>query len=151
MRRGERGAVAQQRGRPVGLRHAGVPGVLRAVEALPGCPRGPGTEALRRALARRRLLLLHGHRVVQVEHEQRRRGRLLPGGEGPRSVGQAQDGEDLSLDLPALVIAQAPVDEAGVHMVVSQPAVRAGQKAQAAPRESEHRAVQRCQRRHRDE
>lgn len=149
MRGGERGAVAQQRGRAVRLRRTGVPGVLRAVVTLPGVPLSLGTEALPLLLhLLHPLLLLHGHGVVQVEHEERRRGRLLPGGEGPRPVRQAQDGEDLPLDLPALVIAQPPVNEAGVHMVVSQAAVGARQKAQAAPRESEHGTGQGRQRCH---
>lgn len=99
--------------------------MLGAVVPFPGVPLSLGTEALARALLllllhpRHLLLLLHGHGVVQVEHEERRGGRLLPGREGPRPVGQAQDGEDLSLDLPALVIAQPPVNKTGVHMVVT--------------------------------
>lgn len=65
------------------------------------------------------VVLLQGHGVVQVQHEERRGGRLLPGREGPGTVRQAQNGEDLSLDLPAFVIAQAPVNKTGVHMVVT--------------------------------
>ncbi len=118
--------------------------MLGAVVTLPGVPLSLGTEALPRALLHP-LLLLHGHGVVQVEHEQRRGGRLLPGREGPRTVRQAQDGEDLSLDLPAFVIAQPPVNKTGVHMVVTQPAMSAGQKTQAAPRKSKYSTVhKRC-------
>lgn len=98
--------------------HPGIAGMLWAVVTFPGMPLSLGTEALPCALVEA-ILLLHGHGVVEVEHEQRRRGRLLPGREGPRTVRQAQDGEDLSLDLPALVIAQPPVNKAGVHMVVT--------------------------------
>lgn len=117
MRCAECGAVAQQRGRSVRLRRAGVARLLGAVVASLGVPLSLGTESLECPLLL--LLLLHGHGVVQVEHEQRRRGRLLPGREGPRTVRQAQDGEDLSLDLPALVIAQPPVNKTGMHMVVT--------------------------------
>lgn len=93
--------------------------MLGAVVTLPGVPLSLGTEALPCALLLSHLLLLHSHGVVQVEHEERRRGRLLPGREWPRAVRQAQDGEDLSLDLPAFVIAQPPVNKTGVHMVVT--------------------------------
>lgn len=154
VRRGERGALAQQRGRAIRLRHPGESGVRRAVETFPGVPLCLATEALPCPSAPLHalyllLLLVQGHGVVQVEHEERRGRRLLAGREGPRTVRQAQDGEDLPLDLPAFVIAQPPVNEAGVHMVVTHPALGAGQKAQAAPRQSEDGADQRCQRCHR--
>lgn len=126
--------------------------MLGAVVTFPGVPLSLGTKALLCVPLHPLLLrlLLQGHGVVQVEHEQRRGGRLLPGREGPRTVRQAQDGEDLSLDLPAFVIAQPPVNKTGVHMVVTYPAMSAGQKAQAAPRESEYSTVQRCKRCHLD-
>lgn len=92
--------------------------MLGAVVTFPGVPLSLGTEALPRALLHP-LLLVHGHGVVQVEHKKRRGGRLFPGREGPRTVRQTQDGEDLSLDLPAFVIAQPPVNKTGVHMVVT--------------------------------
>lgn len=122
----------------------------RAVVTFPGVPLSLGTDALPRAALHAPLLLLlvQGHGVVQVEHEERRGGRLLAGREGPWTVRQAQDGEDLPLDLPAFVIAQPPVNKAGVHMVVAHAALGARQKAQAAPRQSEDGAAQRCKRRH---
>lgn len=151
VRRGERGALAQQRGRAVRLRHPGVAGVLWAVVTFPGVPLSPGTEALPRdPLHALLLFLLQRHGVVQVEHEERRGRRLFPGCEGPRTVRQAQDGEDLPLDLPAFVVAQPPVNKTGVHMVVTHPALGARQKAQAAPRQSEDGAAQRCKRCHLD-
>lgn len=124
----------------------------RAVETFPGVPLSLGSEALPCPCAPLHapllLVLVQGHGVVQVEHEERRGRRLLAGREGPRTVRQAQDGEDLPLDLPAFVIAQPPVNKAGVHMVITHPALGAGQKAQAAPRQSEDGAAQRCQRCH---
>lgn len=150
VRRGERGALAQQRGRSIRLRHPGVSGVRRAIVTFPGVPLSLGTDALPRAALHAPLLLflVQGHGVVQVEHEERRGGRLLAGREGPRTVRQAQDGEDLPLDLPSFVIAQPPVNKAGVHMVVAHAALGARQKAQAAPRQSEDGAAQRCKRCH---
>lgn len=150
--RGERGALAQQRGRTIRLRQSGVSGMWRAVETFPGVSLSLCTEALSCPCALLHtllvLFLIQGHGVVQVEHEEWRGRRLLAGREGPRSVRQAQDREDLPLDLPAFVIAQPPVNKAGVHMVVTHPALGAGQKAQAAPRQSEDGAAQRCQRCH---
>lgn len=118
LRCGECGAVAYERGRSVRLCHTGVVGMLGVVVTFPRVPLSLGTKALPCALLHA-LLLIHGHGVVQVEHEQRRGGRLLPGREGPGTVRQAQDGEDLSLYLPALVIAQPPVNKTGVHMIVT--------------------------------
>lgn len=117
---GECGAVALERGRLVRLSHAGE-AVRGAVVSFAGVPVSLGSGALPRAPPHLLLLLflLHGHGIVQVEHEQRGGGRLLAGRERPGTVRQAQDGEDLSLDLPAFVIAQPPVNEAGVHMVVT--------------------------------
>lgn len=144
MRRGECGTVAQERGRAVRLRHPGVPSVLGTGITVSGVPMSLGTKAFPPRTLLFLVVLLQRHGVVQVQHEERRGGRLLPGREGPGTVRQAQDGEDLSLDLPALVIAQAPVNKTGVHMVVTQPATGAGQKPQAAPRQSENSALQRC-------
>lgn len=96
-----------------------------------GVPLSLGTEALSYApiqYSQPVLPLLNGHGVVEVEHEERCGGRLFPGRQGPRTVRQAQDGKDLSLDLPALVIAQPPVNKAGVHMVVSESALSIGKE-----------------------
>lgn len=84
-----------------------------------GVPMSLGTEAFPPGALLFLVVLLQGHGVIQVQHEERRGGRLLPGGEGPGSVRQTQNGEDLSLDLPAFVIAQASVNKTGVHMVVT--------------------------------
>lgn len=95
--------------------------MLVAVVTCPGAPLSLGTNAFPRVPLEPLflvLVLLQGHGVVQVEHEQRRRGRLLPGSEGPGTMWQSQNGEDLSLDLPAFVIAQPPVNKTRVHMVV---------------------------------
>lgn len=89
------------------------------VIAASGVPMSLGTKAFPPCALLFLVVLLQGHGVVQVQHEERRGGRLLPGREGPGTVRQAQNGEDLSLDLPAFVIAQAPVDKTGVHMVVT--------------------------------
>lgn len=99
---GEEVAVLQAgQGWPLGAED-GLVGVGEAFALLSGGPRHP---------------LLHGHGIVEVQHEHG--GRVVLAVEvGPRSVRQAEDGEDLPLHLAALGAAQPPVDEAGVHLVV---------------------------------
>lgn len=67
------------------------------------------------------LLLLLGHGVVQVQHEQRRRVVLPVRQMRPRPVRQPQDGQDLLLHLPLLVRAQPPVNEARVSVEAAAP------------------------------
>lgn len=76
-------------------------------------------EALALLGRRPRRPLLHGHGIVEVQHEHG--GRVVLAVEvRPRAVRQAEDGEDLPLHLAALGAAQPPVDEAGVHLVVQR-------------------------------
>lgn len=91
MRRAQGWTVSQEGSRAVGMCHTGVGGMLGIVVTFLGVPLSLGTETLSYALVQSPFLLLDGHGVVQVEHEERRRGCLLPGREGPRTVRQSQD------------------------------------------------------------
>ncbi|KAL0604687.1 hypothetical protein AAY473_026685 [Plecturocebus cupreus] len=62
------------------------------------------------------LVVVAGHGVVQVQHEERR-GRGQPGGggwrAGPGPPGQPEHSQDLALNVPALAGAQTPLGTAG--------------------------------------
>lgn len=117
-------------GEEVAILQAGQRGALGAEDRLVG---------VGEALAVGPAALLHRHGIVQVQHEHGRRV-VLALEVGARAMGQAQDGEDLALHLPPLLAAEAPVDEARVHLVVQAEVGQSGaQQEQGRP--ERHEAV----------